>query len=737
MEILCFFAGILYANTQHIYTLCFPIIALIYRAKLQYIIWFLLAVFWGIGHQWFLSPSPVMQGDVINHAILEGVVASIPVPSKHKTQFQFQVHHINQLAVSTLVLLDCYRQCPVVYAGEHWRIEAKLKRPHALSNPGGVDRMNWFSVHHIGWHGHIQPGRFQRLADRNGYRLLKLRAQLASRLSQLESNERILGVIQALSLGVTSHMPEAEWALFRRTGTTHLMVISGAHIGLIAMLVFGAIKWLWSRSGLLCLWVPAARVASICALLMAYVYALLAGFGVPAERALIACFFVLIRYVGQVRYSVWQSWRYALMGVLLHEPHSVLMPGFYLSFLAVAILIFLNQRIVWCGFRKMLALQAGCLLGLMPLTLYWFSYGSVNGMLANLVAIPWVSFLIVPMALLVALLCSWCSLAPLEYGLHQAVQGLLIFLTWVDAGSFLNISVSFSNLLQPLLCMLAMAVFLLVPLPLIRWLLLGLVVTVFLPSQPTIKPGEVQIDVLDVGQGLSVVVRTAAHLLIYDTGTQQFHASDMASLVILPYLKHQRMKQADLVVISHPDLDHRGGLATLESHIHVRQLVTDDPGFYHRGLSCHEYPQWTWDNVSFRFFSLPDHTKKRNNRSCVLKIATDGGQMLLTGDIEKIAETYLVDHYGSALFSTVLLVPHHGSKTSSSTLLLKQVLPRFAIVSTGFDNRYHFPHPQAMHRYQQQGIPVYDTQSCGMARVRLGKDAQIRPRCYRSRTYAE
>ncbi len=738
MEILCFFAGTALIFIKSVYPLVFLLIVLFFRPRLVFVGWFLAAITWGLLHQWWGYDQGMPHDEIINKALIEGRIASIPTVSPGKTQFQFSVERLNNKSVKATLLLSCYQHCPELHAGQYWQLMAKLKKPHNLANPGGFDYVSWLNTRHIAWTGYSRNGTFKPVTTKNNqHTLLALREHLAMLLAQIDPDEKTLGILQALTLGVTTHIDKEEWELFRRTGTIHLMVISGAHIGLVAGLTYALTKWLWCRMGRICLRYPAPKAASIAALFLALIYALLAGFAVPAQRALIVCFFMFIRNFCSQRFSVWQAWRYALFGVLLFEPHSVLMSGFYLSFIAVAILILINQRIPWRGIRKTIALQLACLFGLMPLTLFWFSYGAVNGLVANLVAIPWVSFIIVPMALFTTLLAEWLVLPWLVVALKGAIACLLYYLSWIDSFALFNLQFTYKQILSPLALMAAMSI--VIFLPSSRFLPAATVLTIaaLFPAFEKVKQGEAHIDVLDVGQGLAVIVRTENHILAYDTGVKFYQGSDMGKIVMIPYLSTLGVQKLDKVVISHPDLDHRGGLLSLQQKFNIGELIVDDPKFYRRGTSCHQYPTWTWDGVSFRFFAIAKELGSKNNSSCILQVSTKSGQVLLTGDIEKQGEQYLVETYGNALASTVMLVPHHGSKTSSSTPFLQHISPRYAISSYGFDNRYHFPHQQTMRGYAQLQIAVYNTMDCGMVRVTLTPRDMEKPTCFRSAGFVD
>ncbi len=720
MEILCFFAGIAFYYLKNLYPLYFLCALLFFRPKLTLIFWFLSAILWSIFHQWVIADEGMPLTHLIKKAELQGYVTSIPTRSPTKTQFQFFAERLDGHPVKANLSLSCYDQCPEIHAGQHWQLQAKLKKPVNLANPGGFDYVGWLSSRHIQWVGNVYRATFQPLKLKNtSPSLLTLREQLAATLEKLDPDEETLGVFEALTLGLNTHVDKAQWDLFRRTGTTHLIDISGEHIALVAGLTYWLLKWGWKHMGAFCLRYPAPKIASAGAIFVSIVYALIAGFAVPTQRSLVTCCLMLFRHFCSQRLSTWQAWRYALLAVLVFEPHSVFMLGFYFSFIAVTILIMINQRVNTTGIRKMLSLQFACMFGLMPLSLYWFSYGSINGLAANLIAIPWVGFIIVPLALIIAFLSPWVVIPGSVAILKWSISCLLICLKYIDSFEMLNFNFTFTEALPALALMAVMAIFIFLPLKLFFPAASVLMIASFFPNFETVKPGEARVDVLDVGQGLSVVVRTAKHILIYDTGMKFYQAGDMGKLAIIPYLNKLGVSKLDKVVISHPDLDHRGGLDSLEEKYTIKELIVDDPRFYKRGVSCHEYPAWDWDGVSFRFFAISPDLPRKNNKSCILQITTPAGHMLLSGDIEKTAENYLIKTYGSELASDVLLVPHHGSKTSSSEAFLRQVAPRYAIASYGFDNRYHFPHPEAMRAYRQQHIPVFNTLTCGMIRVDL------------------
>ncbi|WP_028389662.1 DNA internalization-related competence protein ComEC/Rec2 [Legionella fairfieldensis] len=732
MEILCFFAGIVFVYTTSFYPLLFVVIALFLKASRLIIVWFVAACVWASLHQLWVFDKNMPDTRIISNATLVGTVVSIPTGNSEKTQFQFLAKRLNDQDIKATFLLSCYQHCPIFKVGEYWRLAVKLKKSENLANPGSFDYVGWLKARHIRWTGYIKRGSLKLGENTHSQRLLAFRERLALTLNQLIPATEELGILQALTLGVTSNIDKKQWDLFRRTGTMHLMVISGAHIGLIAGFSYWLMKWLWTRFSRLCLIFPSLQIAGIAGILMALFYALLAGFAAPAQRALFAYFFLSLRHFMSYRLTVWQIWRYGLFIVLIYEPHAVLLPGFYLSFIAVSLLILTGKRITGNAIKKTICLQLACLLGLMPLTLYWFSYGAVNGLIANLLAIPLVGFVIVPLALISLFLVQVWAWPPLLFPVNLAIQYLLRYLHWVDSFALVNLNFSFTELLSPLALMLAMFLLLFLPVKAIFPATMVLALAAIFPGHSRPDSGEAEINILDVGQGLAIVVNTAKHTLIYDTGMKFYQGGDMAKLAIIPFLNTLGIKKLDKVIISHPDLDHRGGLASLEEKYRIEELLVDKVAFYHRGKSCHYYPPWQWDGVFFEFLPISESFKDKNNNSCILRIKNAGGRILLTGDIEKKAEDYLITTYGTNLRSEILLIPHHGSKTSSSIDFLKEVAPKYAIISAGFDNRYHFPHQQTLNHLNEQQIIVYNTMNCGMITVKLGQDLPPVPHCYKS-----
>ncbi len=728
MEIFCLLIGILYVYTLNFYLPALALLIIYITPKYPIMLFFLLGIALAWIHQWLILPKGLPNVDVIQQATIHGTIASIPLTNPNKTQFLFELEQYNHHPAQGLLQLAWYNKVPHLKTGQRWQFTVKIKKPRNFLNPGSFDYVTSLSKRHIFWTGYIRAKGNKLLhSTHTKFTWLALRERLGNQLAQLTPNQPTAGVVEALTLNLTRHISQEDWELFRRTGTIHLFGISGEHIALISGLIYWLSKWLWSRSARRCLCFPAPYVASICALLAALLYAFLAGFEPPVQRALMGCFFYTLCRLGKHRFTPWQVWRYALLGVLCLEPHAVFMQGFYFSFLAVACLLLTQQRWQLKGYKGSVALQLSCLIGLMPLTLYWYSYGSINGFLANLLAIPLVGFLIVPLALITMLASSyswaWLLMKPLSWLIALLFNGL----HWTEHLAVLNLEWSIQSMELVLALMGALLMWILLPIKPFRWLALLWLLLPCFPPRTVVQSGEVLVHVLDVGQGLAIALYTEHHVLLYDTGDQFFQGSDLGTMVILPYFKKLGIKKVDTIVISHPDKDHRGGLNSIEEAIAVKQLVVNEPRYYKHGLKCHEYPEWQWDDVHFRFLPIEMKFKDKNNSSCILQISTNAGRIILTGDIEKEAEDYLVRTYGSALSSDVLIVPHHGSKTSSSYRFLLEIAPQYAIASLGFDNRFHFPHAKTLASLNALKIPFYRTDKCGMVQLTLPIKGKIKP----------
>lgn len=532
------------------------------------------------------------------------------------------------------------------------------------------------------------------------------------------------------------NLDDSHWQLFRSTGTGHLMAISGLHVGMVAALFYALTLLLWKRSAFLCLHVAASRAASFSSIVAAFFYTMLCGFAISSQRACVMISSFMLGGMFNKTNFLEHRFVLALLFVLLLNPLSLYMTGFYLSFFVVLILLYFRKtkesaQSIVSIIKRATRIQSIILLLLTPLNLYLFDYVSLASLPANLIAIPLMSLIILPLCLITLSLSVFWGFAAKKAALVVGFMFKFLFAYFLFLSSipYLRIPISITYLWQLLLMTAVLWLLLRIKQMPGKCLALVLLTTViFYPIKETLSPNFANITVLDVGQGLAIIVKTSRHLLIYDTGMQYRSGFDMGAAVLIPYLKHHGIKVIDKVIISHEDIDHRGGLESLSRILKIKEIIRNDRSQH---IHCHHYPHWYWDGVRFEFLTINTFPGNDNDNSCVLRVSNGVQSILLPGDIEKKAEYKLVKSYGRALKSTLLVVPHHGSKSSSSSLFLKNVSPSYAVISTSQFNHYHFPHKKIVQRYQRNHIQLFNTAVCGQLDWIMTYDkSNEKPKCY-------
>ena len=640
------------------------------------------------------------------------------------------------------------RPVPPVQAGERWQLTVRLKAPHGARNPHGFDYELWMWEQGVQASGYVRTserldarfGAPQRLASTWQVPVEQARQRVRDAILRSlategtdTSRERAAGVVAALVTGDQRAIDRSDWSLFRATGVAHLMSISGLHITMFAWLAAALLGWLWRRSSALCLAVPAPSAALAGGVLLAGAYALFSGWGVPAERTLLMLATVALLRLSGRRWPWPQVWLLACAVVLLADPWALLQPGFWLSFVAVAVLFATDNRAVSAysagvtgHFYALLREQWVVTLALTPLSLLLFGQVSLVGLLANLLAIPWATLVVTPLALLGVL---W---APLWQAAAWCVQALTLLLQWLAAWPWAQIALPMAPLWAGVAAV-AGGALLALRLP---WALRLLGLPLLLPAlwwqAPRPPPGQFELLAADVGQGQAVLVRTARHALLYDAGPRYHQDSDAGQRVLVPLLRALG-ERLDLLLLSHGDSDHTGGAAAvLAQQPQAELLASMEAGHplqaLRRARPCVAGQGWHWDGVRFELLHPPQHllqpapdaaggrAPKPNALSCVLRItAADGRAALLVGDIERDQEQALLAA-AAPLAADLLLVPHHGSKTSSSDAFIAAVAPRLALVQAGYRNRFGHPAPEVAARYTERGITLVQTPQCGAAR---------------------
>jgi competence protein ComEC len=675
---------------------------------------FLFGLSWACANaQWALDDRlpPALDGET---RWVEGRVTDLPRHDDGVMRFELTDIQSRRTRLPRQMRLAWYGG-PPVNSGEHWRLAVKLKRPVGLLNPQAFDYQAWLLTQHIGATGTVKDG--ERLAPAQR----AWRDAIRQRLQAVDAQGRS-GALTALVLGDGAGLSREDWQVLQDTGTVHLLVISGQHIGLLAGVVYLLIAGL-ARFGLWPNRLPWLPWACGLAFAAALGYGMLAGFGVPVRRACLMIGMVLLWRLRFRHLGAWWPLLLALNGILLLEPLASLQPGFWLSFAAVAVLIltFGGRLGPWRWWQTWTRAQWLIAIGLCPLLLALGLPISLSGPLANLFAVPWISLVVLPPALLGTLLL------PVPYVGEKLLwlAGGLIDGWFRGLGLVSGQVPAWVPAAVPLWAWLigAIGTFLLllprgVPMRPLGWPML--LMLVFSP-RPMLQEGMAEVWQLDVGQGLAILVRTRHHTLLYDAGPR-FGELDQGERVVLPALRKLGVKGLDLMLISHAHADHAGGAPAIAKGLPVKQVVSGEPSDLPVELQaerCESGRQWTWDEVDFHLWHWP-LAGDSNQNSCVLLIEANGERLLLSGDIDAAAERALLNS-PLALPTDWLQAPHHGSRSSSSMALLDVLQPKGALISRGQGNSFGHPHPTVIARYQKRGMAIYDSAEQGAIRLQLGR----------------
>ncbi|MFT5446241.1 MAG: competence protein ComEC [Gammaproteobacteria bacterium] len=644
-------------------------------------------------------------------------------------------------------------------AGERWRVALRLRQPRGLRNAGGFDSEHRAMRERRCATAYVRGDSVPMQLDRSHWSLNRWRELIAQRIRTHLRNSEVSGVIVALAVGIRHDISAQHRQILQHTGTAHLMAISGLHIGLVAgfgLLLGGLCIRAVPRALYI---VPASHWGAAAAFAFAAVYAALAGFSIPTQRAmLMLCVFLIAALSGR-KLPHSHALAMALFIVLLIDPMAVNDAGTWLSFAAVAGLMWaitpnvpaphatLGSAETRLGdwprraalqIRLAVRVQCAASLVMLPLALACFAYQSLLSPIANLFAVPVTGLLVVPLTLLAVVIDP---LLPELAGAALRAAALLMQWVFVLLAALKDLGWLYTPPRAPsalvLLGALIGVTVLLSPVGL-RLRLIGLFWLAPLIVPPTSAPPERGLDlhVLDVGQGLSVVLRTRQHTLLFDAGPSWSRGNDAGASVVVPMLRRQGISRLDRILISHRHLDHAGGLVGVLRALPGTDVLGDHGFDAFVDKPCRAGLRWTWDGYEFQILhppaasalssgSISTTVRARsarlavNDRSCVLRVTGPGGSVLLPGDIEKRGEFALIQTASSALRSDVLLVPHHGSRTSSTLAFLQSVRPDLAINSSGHRNRFSLPAADVVARYRASGIELVDTACVGGITLRL------------------
>jgi competence protein ComEC len=608
-----------------------------------------------------------------------------------------------------------------------------LKQPRGFANPGGFDYEGWLFQRGIMASGYVRKSDQNLLLGEAGglISIQRWRQQIRDSINAISAEPRGAALLNGLVVGDRSGINQQQWQLFARTGTSHLIAISGLHIGIVFGLMFFIVRRLWSLSQNLPLLIPSQQAAALIGLIAAIVYAAMAGFAIPTQRALIMLLVFVLGYLLRKPPKPSRALAIALLLVVILDPLAVLSAGFWLSFSAVAAIFFgFTGRVGKIGWlRQWGRVQWMIALGLAPVLLAMSFQVSLLAPLINMVVVPLFSVVIVPLSLLTVLLLF--IFKPLG---AQMVE----LMSWILAGGmdllgFLG-SITFMVWTTPQLPWWVWPFAIIGVLMLLspkgipaRWL--GILflspILVIRPTAP--EQGAVNITVLDVGQGLAVAIRTQHHTLLYDLGPKFSASFNTGSAVVMPYLRSLGIDRVDLLMLSNGDADHAGGLTGVLGQIDIASVLSGEPNRLEipAGL-CKAGDSWRWDGVSFKILHPePESRWSGNNSSCVLQIEAAGRSLLIPGDIGKEVEKRMIEEHGGELNSDLVIIPHHGSKSSSSIGFARAVSPKYALVSTGYRNRYGFPHPAVVERWRSVGAKIMDTAKSGAIELEIAPDGTI------------
>ncbi len=663
---------------------------------------------------------PALEGQDL---LVRGYVASLPRAPADDAQFLLDVTE-PRAGVPLRIRLVWYRSAHAPQAGELWRLVVRLKRRNGFANPGGVDREAQLFREGIGATGYVREDeRNARLAPASArYAVTRARGWISGRIREAVRDPQVLGVLQGLAVGDTQAMTPEQWRVFAATGTTHLMAISGLHITMVAALAAwlgGAIVRLPSAQ--MRRW-SAMHGQVIAGVAAALAYATLAGLSVPTQRTLLMLVIYFAARWLRRELAVTQALGLALIGVLLIDPFAPLAPGAWLSFGAVAIILLavagrLRRDGPVAAFARV---QIAVTIGLVPLLLTAFGSISLLSPIANVGAIPLFTLLIVPTVLLGAAVASvWLPAG--EWVL--AIPEHLLLWTWPLLQWIAQWPLTLWHFPQPpvlAFAALVVGVMLLVGPGIWPTRLAGLLLCLpaALHRVPGPGVGNFELAMLDVGQGLAVVVRTQTHALVYDAGPAFPSGRDAGELAVMPYLRHRGVRQLDALVVSHGDLDHRGGANTVLAGLPVAGVLAGPSvGPLSRPREpCRRGMRWTWDGVQFEVLHPARSARASDNdSSCVLLVRGAAGSALLAGDVEATGESEIVDN--GLPHVTAVVVPHHGSRTSSTDAFVAATRPALALVSAGYRNRWGLPRHEIVDRWRAAGARVLTTADSGAIEV--------------------
>jgi len=698
----------------------------------------LLLLFCVLGLMWTTYFFQKQLDSVLPHSLEKidvaviGLVQELPVEKDDVVNFIFKIEssESREIKANTLIKLSCYRCDLAFLPDQRWNLTVRLKRPHGYASWGAFDYEKYLFRHEFIAKGYVRKKGINLQLDSEVISVDQLRLKITQKLKTQSSLSNIgLSMMLALGVGDKSMLNSVQSRVFQEAGVSHIMAISGLHIGLVFIAISWLAKWLCYPIARCFVILPRQYLVLIPALASATLYAALAGFAVSTMRALVMLVVFVICRLSTRQVSLRKVLLVAVCVIVLFDPFSILDIGFWLSCGAVFIIALVSE-----GSKKisLVRLQPLLWLGMLPLSALFFGQVSLVSPLVNLVAVPVFCFLLIPLTLfsLCLLMLGMTGLSELLFTfLDAAFVFIFDYLQWLTTFSYTQIyTAPWSSWHASLILLLVVAY----RLECIRWALgvgciLVLSLLVHTESLFFNRDEQLKVTLLDVGQGLSIVVQVNSqtnHTLVYDTGPSYPSGFSAANAVLLPFLRHEGINKIDKLVISHADNDHIGGYTDVVKNIEVAEVITSRVDVLSEATLCHKGQSWVFAGVHFDMISPDVNTPiGSNNLSCVLKIEFEGVSFLIAGDIEVPVERHLLNNESALkdLKSDVLVVPHHGSQTSSSAAFLDAVNPKTALVSAGYLNRYRHPHKTVIDRYVERDIDFLSTVDNGSVIIHVNK----------------
>lgn len=665
-----------------------------------------------------------------------GTIRGLPRVADDSTRFDLAVYTAERenrpVPISGTLRVSWYDTAPTIQPCENWRLHLRLKRPRGLINPGGFDFERYALGEGITATGYVREDAANHATGMRALCVEGLRQRISQGIAETLGPGPQSNVLRALAFGDQQAMDEGEWNVARATGIPHLIAISGLHIALFAGFGVLIVRLFWKLAPRLTLRWPAPLIEALASIVFAVGYAAISGLGLPTRRALVMIGVLLAANLLRRARAPVHGLAFAVIVLLALDPLCVLSAGFWLSFVGVAWLMFClsgrGERRRW--WRETLSAQGVASLGLLPLTIWFFGQSSLIGPIANLVAVPVVCFFILPLGVAGALLQSALPAigAPLLKLAGLAMQALWWLLehmaAWPGALWYFPEPSAWAFALAML-----GAVWILLPrgIP-ARGLGVALFLPLLIPARVPLRDGEFEALMLDVGQGLAVVVRTRDHALVYDAGARFPSGFDLGDAAVVPALRAKGIGRVDRLIVSHGDNDHAGGAAAVLAAFAQAEVSGGEPARMPvAATQCLAGQAWNWNGVAFRIVHPHEPlAAKDNDRCCVLEVRTGDSALLLTGDITAAVEGDVVAALGPIAPHTLLQVPHHGSKTSSGAAFIAAIEPELALVSSGYRNHFNHPNLAIVARYRSAGVDLLTTPESGFAEFRFAPDVAPR-----------